>query len=312
MTAAVPYAVAIPHWLQRTAVQRAVFYLGLPLAQALVFTLMHSGLAAVLPPAQGLLFWSLVMLPGWWACQGFSALFHLVLRPWTPPLWAICVLGKLGQAVVLSPAYRAYHHWAQATLATSGHVDENWPLPAFTLEYLVVLAWTILPGSVIWIAANYVYDRVLDVPRFRYGAPAPRVPGQSASDEARPLAQQPPAMLRQSRLPATAEIRAITAEEHYVRIYSDEGVDLVRYRFSDALEELAGVAGGMQVHRSWWVRIDRATRWHARGRLIELELEQGLRVPISFAFREAVLAHAPDDVRSRVRRGAQRRQGKIG
>ncbi len=62
----------------------------------------------------------------------------------------------------------------------------------------------------------------------------------------------------------------------------------------------------MQVHRSWWVRLDRVRHWRMRGRLLELELEQGLRVPISLAFREAALLRAPANVRACARQSARR------
>ncbi len=73
----------------------------------------------------------------------------------------------------------------------------------------------------------------------------------------------------------------------------------------------AEFAEGMQVHRSWWVRTDRARHWHLRGRLFELEFDQGLRVPISLAFREAALMKAPPDVRAKARRSARRGAGLV-
>jgi len=296
----------------------STFYVVIPLAIALLYTLMRSGLAALMPFYKGLFLWTLLMLPGWWAAHGVATVMYHVLRPWTPPLWLICVLGSVGQALLLSPFYRTTHAWAITHLTTAGHVEGDWPLPAFTIAYAVSLLWVLAPGAIIWTAFNYFYDRVLDVPRFRYRHPATSgtpTPAAAPPDESKPSssvepapaqAPAPPTLLTRSKLPGTAEILALTAEEHYVRLFTDVGTDLVRYRFSDALDEMSAVTGGMQVHRSWWVRTDRVLHWHVRGRSCELELDNQLRVPISLAFREAVLARAPTEVRDRARRGSQR------
>ncbi|MEO1407580.1 MAG: LytTR family DNA-binding domain-containing protein [Pseudomonadota bacterium] len=57
------------------------------------------------------------------------------------------------------------------------------------------------------------------------------------------------------RLPVkyrTAELYAVSAEDHYLRVHTNIGEELILMRFSDAMRELSS-AGGMQTHRSWWV-----------------------------------------------------------
>ncbi|MDP3747947.1 MAG: LytTR family DNA-binding domain-containing protein [Phenylobacterium sp.] len=77
-----------------------------------------------------------------------------------------------------------------------------------------------------------------------------------------------------------ARLIAIEAHDHYLRVHTDAGPDLVTLRFADALAELAG-AHGLQVHRSWWVAADaiEAVRWR-RG-AGEARLAGGLSVPVS-------------------------------
>lgn len=48
------------------------------------------------------------------------------------------------------------------------------------------------------------------------------------------------------------EITALHAEQHYVRVYTIRGQDLIHFRFSDAVAVVAHLRGA-QVHRSWWV-----------------------------------------------------------
>jgi hypothetical protein len=77
-----------------------------------------------------------------------------------------------------------------------------------------------------------------------------------------------------------ARLLAVQAEDHYLRVHTDQGDELITARFADALEELAG-ARGFRTHRSWWVAADaiEAVRWK-RGRG-EAALDGGLVVPVS-------------------------------
>lgn len=49
-----------------------------------------------------------------------------------------------------------------------------------------------------------------------------------------------------------ARLLAVEAHDHYIRVHTDAGTELVTMRFADALTELRA-AHGYQVHRSWWV-----------------------------------------------------------
>lgn len=78
----------------------------------------------------------------------------------------------------------------------------------------------------------------------------------------------------------SARLIAIEAHDHYLRVHTDAGPELVTLRFADALVELAG-AHGFRTHRSWWVAADaiEAVRWR-RG-AGEARLASGLAVPVS-------------------------------
>lgn len=85
------------------------------------------------------------------------------------------------------------------------------------------------------------------------------------------------------RLPVrlrSAEIWAVEAEDHYLRVRTSAGQDLILLRMADAVAELDGLEG-MQVHRSWWVA--RAAIVDARrsdGRAT-LTLKDGSEAPVS-------------------------------
>jgi len=77
-----------------------------------------------------------------------------------------------------------------------------------------------------------------------------------------------------------ARLIAIEAHDHYLKIHTDAGVELVALRFGDALEELAG-AHGWRVHRSWWVAADAVEDVRWRRGVGEMRLVGGLTAPVS-------------------------------
>ncbi|MDQ8029610.1 MAG: LytTR family DNA-binding domain-containing protein [Brevundimonas sp.] len=87
-----------------------------------------------------------------------------------------------------------------------------------------------------------------------------------------------------------ARLIAVEAHDHYLKVHTDAGEELITLRFADALTELAG-AYGWRVHRSWWVAAEavESARWR-RG-VGELTLAGGLTAPVSRTYR-AVLKEA--------------------
>lgn len=77
-----------------------------------------------------------------------------------------------------------------------------------------------------------------------------------------------------------ARLIAIEADDHYLKVHTDAGEELITLRFADALAELAQ-AHGWRIHRSWWVSAEavEAVRWR-RG-LGEMRLAGGLTAPVS-------------------------------
>jgi len=84
-----------------------------------------------------------------------------------------------------------------------------------------------------------------------------------------------------------AEVHAVQAEDHYLRLHTSKGSDLILMRLSDAIAELEGVEGA-QTHRSWWVA-KAAVRGARRtdGRAILL-LPDGIEAPVSRNYARAL------------------------
>jgi hypothetical protein len=115
-----------------------------------------------------------------------------------------------------------------------------------------------------------------------------RVPYRSRA--AKPPATQRPAIL--SRLPQAlrdADIHAVSAEDHYLRIFTSAGEALIHMRFVDALKELDGIEG-TQTHRSHWVARAAVTGVDRRRGKILLGVKGGLKLPVSRSFQNALKA----------------------
>lgn len=84
-----------------------------------------------------------------------------------------------------------------------------------------------------------------------------------------------------------ADLYAVEAQDHYLRLHTSKGADLILMRLSDAIGELEGIEGA-QTHRSWWVAkegVDEARR--GDGRAI-LRLKDGAEVPVSRTYVRAL------------------------
>lgn len=81
-----------------------------------------------------------------------------------------------------------------------------------------------------------------------------------------------------------ARLIAIEAHDHYLKVHTDVGVELITLRFTDALDELV-LAHGWRVHRSWWVAAGAVEAVQWRRGVGEIRLAGGLTVPVSRTYR---------------------------
>lgn len=104
-----------------------------------------------------------------------------------------------------------------------------------------------------------------------------------------PLTRAGPDCPLLAKLPADIHgaILCLETEDHYVRVYTARGSALILMRMTDAIEAL-GAMPGLRVHRSWWVAGDAVRSVSRSGRTLQLELENGLTVPVSQPYMKAV------------------------
>jgi hypothetical protein len=100
----------------------------------------------------------------------------------------------------------------------------------------------------------------------------------------------PPKFLE--RLPpklAGADLWAVEAEDHYLRLRTSLGQDLILMRLGDAIGELEGIEGA-RTHRSWWVAKAAVRGVEREDGRATLTLPDGAEAPVSRAYAKVLRA----------------------
>lgn len=90
----------------------------------------------------------------------------------------------------------------------------------------------------------------------------------------------PPALLDRVAFEKRGALVSLSMEDHYVRVRTTQGDDLVLMRLSDAIKETAPVQG-LQTHRSHWVALDFLTACTRSGAGAVLTMHHGPDIPVS-------------------------------
>lgn len=100
---------------------------------------------------------------------------------------------------------------------------------------------------------------------------------------------KPAPLLARLPLEKRGALIALSAEDHYVRVTTTRGEDLVLMRLSDAVQEV-GSAQGLQIHRSHWIALDQIEKVTRSGDRGEVTLSDASMRPISRSYMPAVRA----------------------
>ena len=102
------------------------------------------------------------------------------------------------------------------------------------------------------------------------------LPDEPAMEEARRHC----ALMDRLPLEKRGPLVALSVEDHYVRIRTLSGEDVLLMRLSDAIRE-TGDINGLQVHRSHWVALDQVKTARRRGDGAMLQMNIGPDIPVS-------------------------------
>ncbi len=101
------------------------------------------------------------------------------------------------------------------------------------------------------------------------------LPGDTPSGES-----GPPPILDRLPLDKRGPLVALSVEDHYVRVRTTRGEEMILMRLTDAIRE-TGPAAGLRVHRSHWVALDQVTAATRKGDGALLSMALGGDIPVS-------------------------------
>lgn len=201
-----------------------------------------------MPLPRRLLYWVPMMVVGALIGGGVSVLAARIPAA-RQNLWLLGAVISLGVAMISAAVIWFYTRllWGPGALPVAG-------LPFFLLSVLVL--------SIAMTALMIVIN----------------VPGAQthAAPEGRPvrfLERLPPKL-------KGAALYAVEAEDHYLRLHTAKGQDLILMRLADAIAELEGLEGA-QTHRSWWVAKEAVDGVERQGSRVALKLKGGAVAPVS-------------------------------
>ncbi len=164
-----------------------------------------------------------------------------------------------------------------------------------TVQKLVIIRfgvfWVAL--SIVWIGANYHwYEKRAATTKIHAGIQGESSDKSSLSPQPSPFKSSsplssPPQFLSRLQKPIGTNIWALKAEQHYLRVYTELGEDLIHYGFNHAVQEMKS-RDGMRVHRSYWIATDAVETVVKVQKSYALILKNKLRVPVSRTFKEQV------------------------
>ena len=178
----------------------------------------------------------------------------LAQRPWAA--WAVIVVAL----------------WAPMSIVVA--LVNSW---AGHRMFTLALVWRAAPSTLATTAA-------LTALAFLVGRRDPIETHAAAADS------PPPKFLE--RLPAKlagGELWAVEAEDHYLRLHTSLGQDLILLRLGDAIRELEGIEGA-RTHRSWWVARGAVRGVEREDGRATLALPDGAKAPVSRAYVKALRA----------------------
>jgi hypothetical protein len=261
-----------------------LFYIGVPAITAMLFAMNKAGMARILPGPWGLPYWFGITLPLWLLLDLCSRGLHLVLARFQPHRWLLLLGGSLIAMALFSAYVPAYVGLFQSLALGDQPYPVATPFPDAFLDLRRFASYSSVP--IYWIAVSLFFARYFGFPRYLVARPElPAVPAPAPSGDIAPA-------LNAYNLPERHGFRALlpyhlgtdmvslSAEDHYVRVVTDHGNALIRYRFSDALSEVRGLPG-IQVHRSHWVAVRAIERVRSSGKTYCLVLKDGSEFPVS-------------------------------
>ena len=268
-----------------------VFYVGLPLSFGLIIATVRGSPTSDWPRSYALFFCILSGFASWWLCALGGSVMASFLGRKSRRLIPVLVLG----CIIATPFVILISQYIiQAMLILVPEliaVTEPSPIsdPRLSVRLSAIFSLHSLTGMVMWVFWGVFFYSIVRWPILGFDpqlvdASEPRTIEHERNTKPRSAFHSP----LFARLPSDlgTNILAITAEEHYIHVYTDQGSTLILYRLSDAAHELGNL--GMLVHRRHWVAHKAVLRSTKKGQSHFLTLLNGLQIPVSRSYQHEV------------------------
>ncbi len=183
-------------------------------------------------------------------------------------------------AVIASILFAPVALGIDSVFAGEGALDDNGQ--SIFIRLGSELAHFFVPLVLIWSLINA--PSLLQLERAGPRTPAERMK-EPAPVDAREVAEF------WSRVPGRLgqNLVALSAELHYLRVFTTEGDTLILFPFGRAVDQLQD-ENGMQIHRSHWIALDQIDEVVTRDGRMFCEMIGGLTLPVSRSYRSALKA----------------------
>jgi hypothetical protein len=231
-------------------------YFGVPLVLGFAVGVHQAGFGRYFSLWGSLVVWEVHFLIFWTCCMAASYVLRGFRRFRKAPLLARLMASALLGALISRPIFWITYQLRTAYAMQLGASREavSRPIQIFdpSPEFALLMVELYGPNVLIWTVCCLAISRFVPIPFVDWERPS--VDLQSTPGNVRADRQSAPAWLTRVKPEIGRDLRWLKAEGHYVRVRTSLGTDLIHYRLSDAIGQLAD--SGLQVHRSYWISFD--------------------------------------------------------
>jgi hypothetical protein len=247
------------------------------------------------------IFWALQIGIGLAVLHRVLLLMRRLPKLSTWPAWLLVAVSGVVGSFVLAPVYwligEILMQQALGFPATIDDDDDLAPQLGFGLAVMLrEFSDVVGPVTAAWLLISWprLYSQaapLVSVPQAQAPMPAP-LPLPSPAESASP---EPPAWRAALPRELGVDLIAVSSELQYLRVWTTRGNALVLGSLQD-VEDGEG-AGGMRVHRSWWVSARHVRSIRRSGDAAICDMSDGRQVPVSRRRKAEVLARFGDGAR---------------
>jgi len=240
--------------------------------------------------------------PNWFSTELFSWIGAKAAKRWGMPLLPALVFGVFMTAALHAPFTIVRDALFEPYLAPGASFFKTWPPNYADLKYSTEASLAFASRLAFWLTVNIAAIHLMGFSRFGFTSflnPADKrdlvssdvnVPSQTTLSKPKPARSAQSLSRIYDRLPPEIgqDILYLGAQEHYTKVVTTKGSELIYMRFADAMALTEAAMPGQRVHRSYWVADTAVDTLEASGAKVSILCSNGDVIPVSRSYREQV------------------------